>query len=132
MGTAEKPKFDRLALDHAIFVVADYMTEPLKRKRKGDLAHANLEIGSALRDLVTHTARRAALEAVSYTEAKAQTRKHPIPYASAVEFVALNDNPGDELSFEDARGLVSVGILSEVYGVHPKNVALALLNARQG
>ena len=62
----DKPRFDKLALDHAIWVIADYMTESIKRKRKGDLAVAALEISSALRDLVIHISKRASHDAVAY------------------------------------------------------------------
>ena len=53
-----------------MFCFSGYMTEAIKRKRKGDLAVANLEISSALRDLVTHISRKAAFEAVKYMQEK--------------------------------------------------------------
>ena len=52
-------------------------------------------------------------------------------YVEAVDWIAMNDSPGDDDSLENLSGLVSVVLVADLFGVDTKTVAGDIL-ARRG
>lgn len=52
-------------------------------------------------------------------------------YRSAIEYIALNDAPGDEPDVEEMTGFISVGLVSEIFDVPQEKVAQDVWNYRK-
>lgn len=61
-----------------------------------------------------------------------KTVTHRPTYREAVQWIALNDNPGDDEGVSEIQGYISTLLVADLFGADPSLVALDVVRSRHG